>query len=135
MPSSRYVEHLPDRIHRIVEPWAASQPDAVAVEDAGGTLSYPIEVEQAINVHPQAVQSAVVGRTVDANEEVVAFVEPAAGSGLTAEALTAHLRDCLSPCKLPAEIVFMEHLPASATGKILKSALKDLAAQRVSHGR
>jgi acyl-coenzyme A synthetase/AMP-(fatty) acid ligase len=29
----------------------------------------------------------------------------------------------------------VEHLPASATGKILKSALKDLAAQRVSHGR
>lgn len=91
---------------------------------------YPVEVEQAINAHPQVVQSAVVGRSVDANEEVVAFVEAAAGSGLTAEALAAHLRTCLSPYKLPAEIVFLEQLPASATGKILKNALKERAAAK-----
>lgn len=90
---------------------------------------YPVEVEQAINAHPQVVQSAVVGRSVDANEEVVAFVEAAAGSGLTAEALVAHLRTCLSPYKLPVEIVFLEQLPASATGKILKNALKERAAK------
>lgn len=96
---------------------------------------YPIEVEQAINAHPQVVQSAVVGRTVDANEEVVAFVEPAAGSGLSAEALAAHLRDRLSPYKLPSEIVFMEHLPATTTGKILKNALKDMALLRKPDGR
>ena len=89
---------------------------------------YPVEVEQAINAHPQVVQSAVVGRSVDANEEVVAFVEAAAGSGLTAEALAAHLRERLAPYKLPAEIVFLEQLPASATGKILKNALKERAA-------
>ena len=91
---------------------------------------YPVEVEQAINAHPQVVQSAVVGRSVDANEEVVAFVEAAAGSGLTAEALAAHLRGCLSPYKLPAEIVFLDQLPASATGKILKNALKERAAAK-----
>lgn len=91
---------------------------------------YPVEVEQAINAHPQVVQSAVVGRSVDANEEVVAFVEAAAGSGLTAEALAAHLRTCLTPYKLPAEIVFLEQLPASATGKILKNALKERAAAK-----
>ena len=96
---------------------------------------YPVEVEQALNAHPQVVQSAVVGRTVDANEEVVAFVEPVAGSGLTAGALAAFLRGSLSPYKLPSEIILLEHLPASATGKILKNALKERAARRVSDAR
>lgn len=94
---------------------------------------YPVEVEQALNAHPQVVQSAVVGRSAGANEEVVAFVEAAAGCGLTAEVLAAHLRGCLAPYKLPSEIVFLEQLPASATGKILKNALKERAAARPAH--
>ena len=38
---------------------------------------YPVEVEQVLNGHPDVVQSAVVGRAVEGNEEVVAFVEVA----------------------------------------------------------
>ncbi len=60
-----------------------------------GLNVYHVEVEQAINAHPEVVQSAVVGRTVDSNEEVVAFVERAAGSSLDSTALRAHLRDHL----------------------------------------
>ncbi len=36
---------------------------------------YPAEVEAVLNPHDQVVQSAVVGRAVDGNEEVVAFVQ------------------------------------------------------------
>src|SRR5690606_30501034 len=36
---------------------------------------YPVEVEQVLNSHPLVVQSAVVGRQVEGNEEVIAFVE------------------------------------------------------------
>ncbi|MET4116064.1 acyl-CoA synthetase (AMP-forming)/AMP-acid ligase II [Bradyrhizobium sp. JR4.1] len=36
---------------------------------------YPAEVEAVLNAHDQVVQSAVVGRSVDGNEEVVAFVQ------------------------------------------------------------
>lgn len=90
---------------------------------------YPVEVEQVLNSHPLVVHSAVVGRAVAGNEEVVAFVEPAPGSGLEAEALAAFLRERLSPYKLPAQIVLMEHLPATATGKILKNQLRQMAAQ------
>ncbi|TGQ50038.1 AMP-binding protein, partial [Mesorhizobium sp. M4B.F.Ca.ET.211.01.1.1] len=39
---------------------------------------YPAEVEHVLNAHPQVVQSAVIGRPVEGNEEVVAFVELAA---------------------------------------------------------
>lgn len=92
---------------------------------------YPVEVEQALNAHPDVVQSAVVGRTVPGNEEVVAFVESAVGDALDLEALRAFLREQLSPYKIPAEIVVMPQLPAAATGKILKSALQKMAQARV----
>ena len=89
---------------------------------------YPVEVEQAINSHPDVVQSAVVGREVQDNEEVVAFVELAAHATLATDALAAYLRERLSPYKLPSEIRFLPQLPAAPTGKILKHELRKLAA-------
>jgi acyl-CoA synthetase (AMP-forming)/AMP-acid ligase II len=89
---------------------------------------YPIEVEQAINSHPDVVHSAVVGRSVPGNEEVVAYVELVPGRGLTPQALTAYLHDLLSPYKIPSRIEVLEHLPATATGKILKNQLRQMAA-------
>jgi long-chain acyl-CoA synthetase len=93
---------------------------------------YPIEVEQVLNAYPNVVQSAVVGRTVEGNEEVVAFIEPVQGLAIDLDALRAHLRANLSPYKVPSEIVVLEHLPAAATGKILKKELQQRAAQSVS---
>ena len=89
-----------------------------------GLNVYPIEVEQAINSHPEVVQSAVVGRSVEANEEIVAFVEPTAHSTLDADALQRYLRNRLAPYKVPSDIQFLKQLPASPTGKVLKSVLK-----------
>jgi acyl-CoA synthetase (AMP-forming)/AMP-acid ligase II len=94
-----------------------------------GLNVYPVEVEQAINAHPQVIQSAVVGRTVDHNEEVVAFVERAAGASLDEAALRAHLREQLAPYKIPSEIRFMSPLPAAPTGKLLKGVMKTMAQQ------
>ena len=93
---------------------------------------YPVEVEQVLNAHPLVVHSAVVGRAVPNNEEVVAYVEPVPGSGLDLAQLNAYLRLHLSPYKLPSEIVLLEHLPATPTGKILKAQLRQLAAQSLS---
>jgi len=89
---------------------------------------YPIEVEQAINGHPDVVHCAVVGRNVPGNEEVVAYVEPVPGRSLTPQALTAWLHERLSPYKIPSQIELLEHLPATATGKILKNQLREMAA-------
>jgi len=74
---------------------------------------YPVEVEQALNSHP----------------EVVAFVETVSNSQLSEEAMRQYLRARLSPYKVPSEIRFVPQLPAAPTGKILKSALKALAQQ------
>jgi acyl-CoA synthetase (AMP-forming)/AMP-acid ligase II len=92
---------------------------------------YPVEVEGVLNAHPGIVQSAVVGRTVEGNEEVVAFIEVVRDAPPLAEAeLRAYLRERLSPYKLPSEIVVLEQLPAAATGKILKKELQRMAARR-----
>ncbi len=88
---------------------------------------YPVEVEQILNAYPDIVQSAVVGREVDGNEEVIAFVEVVPGHNLDLSALARHLRANLSPYKVPAHIEVLEHLPAAATGKILKAELRRIA--------
>jgi acyl-CoA synthetase (AMP-forming)/AMP-acid ligase II len=92
-----------------------------------GFKVYPLEVETVLNAHPAVTQSAVVGRSLaDGNEEVVAFVQPAAGQPLSAEALHAWAGARLAPYKRPARIVFMDSLPAAASGKVLKHRLKSL---------
>lgn len=93
---------------------------------------YPPEVEQVINSHPGVLQSAVVGRTVDDNEEVVAFVELRTHEAVAEPELRAYLRERLSPYKVPSEIRFMPQLPCAATGKILKNELKHTAQSTVS---
>jgi len=93
---------------------------------------YPVEVEGVLTQHPDVRQCAVVGRTVPGNEEVVAFVELREGSGVTPAELAAFAAERLAPYKLPAEIVILAALPASATGKVLKSTLREQAQKRVA---
>lgn len=88
---------------------------------------YPVEVEQVLNSHAAIVQSAVVGREVADNEEVVAFVEVKAGMAPDLQELREWLRGQLSPYKLPSEIRIVPALPAAPTGKILKHVLKNMA--------
>ena len=90
---------------------------------------FPLEVETVLNAYPGVMQSAVVGKAVaDGNEEVVAFVQPAAGQALAVDALQAWAAARLAPYKRPGRIVLMKALPAAATGKVLKHALKEAAA-------
>lgn len=89
---------------------------------------YPAEVEAVLNGHPDVTQSAVVGRSLpDGNEDVVAFVQLAPGSSVDVAELADFTARQLAPYKRPGEIVVMEHLPAGATGKILKNRLAEMA--------
>lgn len=89
---------------------------------------YPAEVEAVLNAHPQVTQSAVVGRPApDGNEEVVAFVQVAPGTRIPAGELLGWAAARLAPYKRPGEVVVVGHLPAGATGKILKNRLAEAA--------
>jgi long-chain acyl-CoA synthetase len=89
---------------------------------------YPAEVEAVLSTHPAVVQSAVIGRAVEGNEEVVAYVQLLPGATATAADLMAHASRHLTAYKRPAEIVLLDALPASSTGKILKHRLASAAA-------
>ncbi len=92
---------------------------------------YPPEVEAVLNEHSAVVQSAVIGRSVPGNEEVVAFVQLLPGSTATSSDLMAHAARLLTPYKRPCEIIIVDALPAASTGKILKHRLADAARDRV----
>jgi acyl-CoA synthetase (AMP-forming)/AMP-acid ligase II len=88
---------------------------------------YPPEVETALNAHPDVTLSAVVGRRVPGNEEVIAFVETSPGSTVDEDALSAFVAEKLAAYKRPQRIFIVDALPASATGKIQKHLLARLA--------
>ncbi len=88
---------------------------------------YPAEIEAVINEHPAVLQSAVVGRAVPGNEEVVAFVQFVPGKRATVEELRAFVDPQLTPYKRPTEICILDAFPAGSTGKILKHLLKEQA--------
>ena len=86
---------------------------------------YPAEVEAVLSSHKDVVQSAVVGRAADGNEEIVAFVQLLPGSRATPEELMSFIRFQLTSYKRPSEIVILDALPATSTGKILKHKLAE----------
>ncbi len=90
---------------------------------------YPVEIESVLNANPSILHSAVVGRVVPGNEEVVAFVELRPGAHATSAELAAYLRPLLAPYKQPVEIRIMASLPVAANGKVLKHRLVDNFAQ------
>jgi acyl-CoA synthetase (AMP-forming)/AMP-acid ligase II len=93
---------------------------------------YPLEVEAALNQHPDVVHAAVIGVPRDGNEEIVAFVHPATGAALCADHLKTHLQDRLAPYKHPTRYVFSQDLPAAPSGKILKAKLADAFATEIN---
>jgi acyl-CoA synthetase (AMP-forming)/AMP-acid ligase II len=86
---------------------------------------YPAEVEAILNSHEAVVQSAVVGRAVEGNEEVVAFVQLMRGSPVKPAELMAFINPQLTSYKRPSEIIVLDALPAASTGKILKHKLAE----------
>ena len=93
-----------------------------------GFSVYPAEVEAVLNSWPDVLQSAVVGRTVPGNEEVIAFVEPISGAEIDVDALAAYAAERLAPYKKPSRIDVMAKLPVGSTGKLLKLDLRERAA-------
>ncbi len=89
----------------------------------GGFNVYPPEVEAALNDHPAVVQSAVIGRPVGGDEQVLAFVQLRVPGSVGLAELSDFAARSLSGYKRPSRIVLVDALPAAATGKILKHRL------------
>lgn len=94
---------------------------------SGGENIASIEIEQAIDAHPDVIESAVVGAADSKWGEVpIAFVTRRTGSDLDGPGLIAFVRERLAGFKVPRTIVFTD-LPRTATGKTRKNVLRERA--------
>jgi long-chain acyl-CoA synthetase len=84
---------------------------------------YPAEVEAVLNAHPAVAQSAVIGQSVEGDEEVIAFVQPLPDSQLTAGDLAEYAARQLAPYKRPSRIILVPAMPVTPTGKVVKAEL------------
>lgn len=93
---------------------------------SGGSNIYPREIEEVLLTHPAVHEVAVVGLPdAEWGENVAAFVVPQPGSSVTEAELIAHTVAHLASFKKPKSITFLDDLPKSANGKILKRDLRD----------
>jgi long-chain acyl-CoA synthetase len=91
----------------------------------GGFNIYPREVEDVLYAHPAVAEAAVVG-VGDAlmGEEVLAFVALKPGAATDAGALIGFCQERLARYKCPRQIRFVDALPKSPIGKILRKELR-----------
>ena len=100
-----------------------------------GQYVSPFEVEGMLVRHPQVLEAAVIGETgadgiVKSRAFVVLKAGAQAGPSLAAE-LQAFVKERLAPYKRPQQIEFMADLPKTATGKIQRFRLRELARQEI----
>ena len=95
---------------------------------SGGENIYPAEIENQLVTLPGVAECAVVGvadaRWGEVPVAVLVRTADAAGQALSAETVLAHLQSRIARFKLPRRVVFMDGLPKSALGKVLKPQLQ-----------
>jgi len=97
---------------------------------SGGENIYPAEIEQVLYRHPAVHQCAVIGVPDPKWGEVgIACVVLAPGAAATEDDLLAYLRGHLAGFKVPRSVAFLDALPISAAGKILKRELRERFAE------
>jgi acyl-CoA synthetase (AMP-forming)/AMP-acid ligase II len=95
----------------------------------GGENIYPIEIENRLSEHPGIADAAVIGvQHEELGQEVMAVIVVKPGAGLTAEEVRSWVGQTLARYKVPAHVRFVEGLPYSPTGKLLKREIEALYA-------
>jgi acyl-CoA synthetase (AMP-forming)/AMP-acid ligase II len=93
---------------------------------SGGFNVYAIEVEATLNAHPAVAMSAVVGVPHEEwGEAVHAEVVLRALAQAGAEELIEHVKTRLGRFKAPKSIAFVEAVPLSAVGKVLRRQVRE----------
>jgi len=92
-----------------------------------GYSVFPEEVETILVKHPAVAQAAVIAQPdAEKGEVVKAFLVKKAGADVSAEEITAWSRENMASYKAPRHVRFIDALPATGAGKVLRRMLKDL---------
>jgi fatty-acyl-CoA synthase len=92
---------------------------------SGGENVYPAEIEDVLHAHPAVLEAAVVGVPDERwGEACAAFVVLREGSNVGTEELQRLCRDRLARFKVPKTFAFVDALPRSSMGKVLKDELR-----------
>ncbi|MFH2128904.1 MAG: long-chain fatty acid--CoA ligase [bacterium] len=94
---------------------------------AGGYNIYPREIDEILYEIPNVAEACAIGIPDPYRGETVkAFVVVTPGETLTEETIIAHCKRKLAAYKVPKQIAFMDELPKSAIGKILRRELREM---------
>ncbi len=107
--------------------WFESRKDDI-INSAGYRIG-PGEIEDCLGSHPAVAMSAVIGVADERRGQVPkAFVvlrEGCSGTEQLVDELRAHVRDRLAAHEVPRQIEWIDDLPRTTTGKIMRRALRD----------
>jgi long-chain acyl-CoA synthetase len=93
----------------------------------GGYNIYPSEVEGCLEAHPGVGEVSVIGIADEKyGEEIVAFIVKTPGQQLAEEALIEFAKSKMTPFKAPSRVRFVDGLPKSLVGKVLKKELRKM---------
>ncbi len=89
---------------------------------------YPNEVENVVTTHPAVVEAAAVGVPSEKSGEAVKVFVVRSDPALDAKTLIAYCRERLTGYKTPSQVEFVDELPKSNVGKVLRRELKSAGA-------
>ncbi|WP_229459478.1 AMP-binding enzyme [Massilia cavernae] len=93
---------------------------------SGGFNVYAVEVEAALNSHPAVAMSAVVGVPHEEwGEAVHAEIVLKAGTAAAVDDLIDHVKGSIGRFKVPKTITFVDALPLSVVGKVLRRQVRE----------
>jgi benzoate-CoA ligase family protein len=99
---------------------------------AGGIWVSPTEVEERLRAHPCVAQAVVVSLPdADGLDKPVACVVPTTEGAVTQAELVAFCRDGLAAFKRPRHVLLFDELPQTATGKLQRFRVRELALARL----
>ena len=99
---------------------------------AGGYNIYPVELDGVLMGHPKILEACTIGLPHEYRGETVkAFIVTKEGQELTEDEVAAYCKENLAAYKVPKLIEFIDELPKSAVGKILRRKLKDMEMEKI----
>jgi long-chain acyl-CoA synthetase len=93
----------------------------------GGYNIYPSEIEGCLEAHPKIGEVSVIGIADEKyGEEIMAFVVKMPGQELTGQEVIEYVKSEMTPFKAPSQVRFVDGLPKSLVGKVLKKELRNM---------